>query len=36
DGKVWTARSSDKSIIPKDSIVTVEKIDGVKLIVSAK
>ena len=36
DGKVWTARSSDKSIIPMDSIVTVEKIDGVKLIVSAK
>ena len=36
DGKVWTARSSDKSIIPKDSIVTVEKIDGVKLIVSNK
>lgn len=36
DGKVWTARSSDKSIIPKDSIVTVEKIDGVKLIVSIK
>ena len=36
DGKVWTARSSDNSIIPKDSIVTVEKIDGVKLIVTPK
>jgi membrane protein implicated in regulation of membrane protease activity len=36
DGKVWTARSSDQSIIPKDSIVTVEKIDGVKLIVKTK
>ncbi len=36
DGKVWTARSSDGSTIPKDSIVTVEKIDGVKLIVSIK
>ena len=36
DGKVWTARSSDQSIIPKDTVVTVEKIDGVKLIVSVK
>ena len=36
DGKVWTARSSDNSIIPKDTIVSVEKIDGVKLIVSTK
>ena len=36
DGKVWTARSSDNSIIPKDTIVTVEKIDGVKLIVTPK
>ena len=36
DGKVWTARSSDQSIIPKDTVVTVEKIDGVKLIVSIK
>ena len=34
DGKVWTARSSDNSIIPKDSLVTVDKIDGVKLIVT--
>lgn len=36
DGKVWSARSSDQSVIPKDTIVTVEKIDGVKLIVSYK
>ena len=33
DGKVWTARSSDGSVIPENTIVTVEKIDGVKLIV---
>lgn len=33
DGTIWTARSSDGSIIEKDTIVTVEKIDGVKLIV---
>ncbi len=36
DGKTWSARSSDKSIIPKDSIVVVEKIEGVKLIVHTK
>lgn len=36
DGKVWTARSSDQSVIEKDTIVKVEKIDGVKLIVSTK
>ena len=33
DGKVWTARSSDGSVIPENTIVTIEKIDGVKLIV---
>jgi len=33
DGKVWTARSSDGSVIPQGTVVTVEKIDGVKLIV---
>ena len=32
-GKVWSARSSDGSIIGKDSVVTVLKIEGVKLIV---
>lgn len=36
DGKVWTARSSNGNIISKDEIVIVEKIDGVKLIVSEK
>ena len=34
DGKVWTARSLDDSVIEKDTIVKVCKIDGVKLIVS--
>ena len=33
DGKIWTARSSDGSIIPENTVVTVERIDGVKLIV---
>lgn len=35
-GQVWTARSSDASIIAKDTVVIVRKIDGVKLIVSNK
>lgn len=34
DGAIWTARSSDGSVIEKDEQVTVEKIDGVKLIVN--
>lgn len=29
----WTARSVDDSIIPKDTMVIIEKIEGVKLIV---
>ena len=33
DGKIWTARSATGEKIPKDTVVTVEKIDGVKLIV---
>ncbi|MEE1011625.1 MAG: NfeD family protein [Acutalibacteraceae bacterium] len=33
DSAIWTARSSDNSVIEKDEKVTVEKIDGVKLIV---
>lgn len=33
NGTVWTARSSDDSVIGKDEKVTVEKIEGVKLIV---
>lgn len=32
-GVTWTARSADGSIIPADSFVTVESIEGVKLIV---
>lgn len=36
DGKVWTARSSDESIIPEGTVITIEKIDGVKLIVNSK
>lgn len=34
DGKEWTARSLDGAVIPKDALVKVEKIEGVKLIVS--
>ncbi len=34
DGKVWTARSADGSVIPEGTQVTVDKIEGVKLIVS--
>ena len=33
DGKIWTARSSTGENIPAGTVVTVEKIDGVKLIV---
>lgn len=33
NGLEWTARSIDDSIIEKDELVTVLKIDGVKLIV---
>ena len=36
DGKVWSARSLDGEIIEKDTVVTVKKIEGVKLIVSKK
>lgn len=36
NGTVWTARSSDGSVFKKDERVTVEKIDGVKLIVKAQ
>lgn len=34
DGKIWTARSSDGSIIPESSEVIIERIEGVKLIVT--
>lgn len=33
DGMEWTARSEDGTILEKDSIVTVVKIEGVKAIV---
>lgn len=33
DGKIWTARSTDDTIIPNGAKVKIEKIDGVKLIV---
>lgn len=36
DGKIWSARSTDGSEIKKDSLVLVEKISGVKLMVSKK
>ena len=35
-GSVWTARSSDGSVIPAGARVLVESIDGVKLIVRLK
>ena len=33
DGMEWTARSFDSSVIEEGSIVTIEKIEGVKAIV---
>ena len=36
NGITWTARSSDGSVFRKDERVTVEKIEGVKLIVKAQ
>ncbi len=35
-GVSWMARASDGTQIPKDTIVTVEAIDGAKLIVKVK
>lgn len=35
-GSVWTARSRDNTVIPAGENVLVEKIEGVKLIVSEK
>lgn len=35
NGVTWTARSLDGTVFKKDERVTVEKIDGVKLIVKA-
>lgn len=36
EGKKWTARSVDDSVIPADTVVIVERIEGVKLIVKTK
>ncbi len=33
DGKFWTVKSADGEPIQKDTVVTIEKIEGVKLIV---
>lgn len=33
EGKEWTARTADDSIIEKDTVVVIESISGVKLIV---
>lgn len=33
DGKTWTARSADGTVIPAGTLVTVEKLEGVKLFV---
>ena len=35
DGKTWTARSADGSVIPAGTRVTVERIEGVKLFVKS-
>lgn len=36
NGTTWTARSLDGTVFKKDELVTVERIDGVKLIVKAQ
>ncbi len=36
DGKIWSARSDDSSIIETNAVVKITKIDGVKLIVTKK
>lgn len=36
EGKEWTARSEDGTVIPKDTVVNVVRIEGVKLIVKKK
>lgn len=35
-GSVWSASSEDDSVLPKDSVVLVKDIKGVKLIVSSE
>lgn len=36
DGQVWSARSSDDSVIEEGKQVEIQRIDGVKLIVAEK
>lgn len=36
DGQEWTARSEDDSLIPKNKVVMIKAIQGVKLIVAVK
>ena len=36
EGKEWTARSVDDTVIPADTVVIVERIERVKLIVKTK
>ena len=36
EGKEWTARSVDDTVIPADTVVFVVRIEGVKLIVKTK
>ena len=36
DGKMWSARSADGSVIEADTVVTVLEIQGVKLVVERK
>ena len=36
EGKEWTARSVDYTVFPADTVVIVERIEGVKLIVKTK
>ncbi len=33
DGKIWTARSADGTVFPEGSLVTISKMEGVKLFV---
>lgn len=33
-GQIWSARAEDGSVIPKDTLVKIMKIEGVKLIVA--
>lgn len=35
DNEVWSAKTNNSTIIPKDTLITVTAIEGVKVIVSA-